>query len=282
MESSILLVTSLRSSLGLSGTHDGVTVADIRHPDAVENALASLARSADAIMVTCAAPDLDEVRQLMTFASIRFPDMRTCIEPIIGPPLALGVISSLVDDVSTNADENEGFAWQLSAMDYLRTRVWSGVWLPSVAKLIFPSPSILQHVRSWLPDSGFLAVFDQHPRVIGARRAPIEGLQPRPDAALIHSPSAGNTWVVDAVKTALDARSVSEMTSVREPVDSFDIPDAVEFVSVPLSFYTDSRPRPEAVHSCQGCGLHHARVVCPLCKMSTPMPYQSIFQGAQQ
>ena len=41
MNSRAVLVGSLRPELGVSGDHDGLLVADIRHPDAVESLLAT-------------------------------------------------------------------------------------------------------------------------------------------------------------------------------------------------------------------------------------------------
>ena len=56
----------------------------------------------DLPVVTCAELDAEAVRRLLTFAAVRYPGFRACLEPLPGSPLAVGVISStclLVDDL---------------------------------------------------------------------------------------------------------------------------------------------------------------------------------------
>lgn len=98
--SRVVLVAPLRSSLGLSGSHDGLAVADLRHPDAVETMLAGFMHGGDTPIVTCAANDVEDVRRLLTFTAIRSPGFRAAQEPLPGSPLAVGVLSSLVDDLN--------------------------------------------------------------------------------------------------------------------------------------------------------------------------------------
>ena len=70
----------------------------------------------------------------MTFASVRYPGLRASIDPLPGSPLCVGVISSLVDDITADArtPAADVLAWRLAALDLLRKQVWSAVWLPSV------------------------------------------------------------------------------------------------------------------------------------------------------
>ncbi|TXL61994.1 hypothetical protein [Aeromicrobium terrae] len=260
----MVLATPLRSSLGLSGEHDGLAVVDLRHPDAVESVLGRLHDGGDVPIVTCAAADEEAVRRLITFTQIRYPGFRACLEPLPGTPLAVGVVSSLVDDLHGD----DVFAWRLAALDLLRASLWSAVWLPSVTGLSTPTPSLFQHVRSWLPGSGFLAVAAPEPRVLPARSAPVSGVEARPDSALIHSPLTRPTWVVDAVAKAVQPQSVSAVETVREPIDVYGTEAAVELVAVPVSFASASRPDSAAVVACPACGVRHARPTCPVCKMS--------------
>jgi hypothetical protein len=260
----MVLATPLRSSLGLSGEHDGLAVVDLRHPDAVESVLGRLHAGGDVPIVTCAAADEEAVRRLITFTQIRYPGFRACLEPLPGTPLAVGVVSSLVDDLHGD----DVFAWRLAALDHLRASLWSAAWLPSVTGLSSPAPTMLQHVRSWWPGSGFLAVAAPEPRVVPARSAPITGVEARPDHALIHSPLARPSWVVDAVANALQPQSVSAVETVREQIDVYGTEAAVEMVAVPVSFASASRPDPASVVACSACGARHARPTCPVCKMT--------------
>jgi hypothetical protein len=263
--SRVVLVTPLRSALGLSGAHDGLAVADLRHPDAVETLLAGFVRGGDVPIVTCAQADLEEVRLLLSYTGVRFPGFRAVLEPLPGSPLSIGVISSLVDDLED--PQGNTLAWQLSAIDHLRAHSWSAVWLPSVAGLSTPSPSMFQHVRSWFPGSGYLAVHSNGGAVLRANKAPITGLGQRPDTALLHSTLAEPTWVVDAVKEALGPQSVSDVATVREQIDSFGSARAVEFVAIPMNFHSAGVPDPARVTECAACGTVHARPACPLCGM---------------
>jgi hypothetical protein len=267
-----VLVAPLRSSLGLSGSHDGLAVADIRHPDAVETMLAGFMHGGDSLIVTCSIGHAEEVRTLLTYASVRTPGFRAALEPLPGSPLAVGVVSSLADDLDDPAGDT--LAWQISALDYLRARIWSAVWLPSVSGLTTPPPSILQHLRSWVPGSGFLAVHGngapKSGKVLTARHAPITGLEPRPDVALLHSTLQHPSWIVPAVATALESLSVSDVSTVREQVDTYGTAHAVELLGVPASFHVDTKPDPRSITTCTACGTRHARRACPLCGMAAP------------
>ncbi len=270
MNSRAVLVGSLRSELGVSGNHDGLLVADIRHPDAVESMLGRIYLGGELPLVTCRAADLEAVRRLVTFASVRYPGLRASIDPLPGTPLCVGVISSLVDDITADAHTPAAdvLAWRMAALDLLREQVWSAVWLPSVAGLDEPSPGLAQHVRSWLPGSGFLAVHAPTPDVLPASKSPLRGIEERPESALIHSAATQHPWVVEAMRTAIKPASVSELITVRKPIDSFGTAEAIELLTVPLSFHTHSRPDPGTVTECMACGVRHARHACPVCRMS--------------
>jgi hypothetical protein len=268
MRSRVVLVTRLGSSLGVSGQHDGLTVADVRHPDAVETTIAAVHRGGELPVITCAADDYEDVRTLLTYASVRYPGLRACLEVLPGGPLAVGVVSSLVDDIE---DPDLGLAWQLSALDLLRERTWSATWLPTVARSRTPNPSLWQHASSWLPSTGFVAVHHPEPRIVRASKAPLGGLEPLPDSALLHTAPARDTWVVDALREALQPQSTSEVAPVRDVVDAHGTERAVELVAIPLSYHSDARP--VDVVECEGCGARHARPSCPVCGMSTsPLP----------
>lgn len=272
----VVLVMPLRSSLGLSGTHDELFVADIRHPDAVEAMLATVHRNGEFPIVTCTEDDYDEVCLQVLHTSIRYPGFRACVEPIHGTPTAVSVISSLVEDLD---DGDNTLAWRLSALDYLRRNTWSAVWLPKVTDLSHPAPSMIQHIKSWLPGSGFLVVKSPDPVVMSASKAPLTGLGPRPGWALLHSPVTQAAWVVDAAMRALSTDSVSEVAVIREPVDAYGTAAAIELIAVPVSFSADSRPDPAAIRACPACGLRHARSTCPSCKMTVSSEPVETSQG---
>lgn len=71
-----------RSDPGASGDLDGLRVADLRHPDAVERLLGRIHRGGELPLVTCCAADLDAVRRLVTSTSLgkRATDVRAVPE----------------------------------------------------------------------------------------------------------------------------------------------------------------------------------------------------------
>lgn len=264
----VILATPLRPELGISGSDGGLPVVDSRHPDAVESTIKSLASSDGQLIVACGIDDYDEIRRLVTHAKIRTGHTRIAIETIPGTPLALNVVSSLVDEIGS--DGGDPVARQLAALDHLREHLWSAVWLPSVAKLGAPQPTLLQHVRSWFPNSGFLATLNPNGSVVPVSRSSMTGIPELPGFAVIHSPTEAPEWVVPAVIQSLGSSSASEIVPIRDSIDSYGTRSAVEFIALPVDFLDRSRPHPEDIAECPGCGVRHARHICPFCKMSAP------------
>lgn len=269
MDSRVVVVTKVGSALGVAGEHEGLQVADLRHPDAVESTLGAVHRAGQVPLVLCADEDRDAVRTLLTQARVRHPGLRGLLESLPGGPLAVGVLSSLVDDLR---GETDGVAWQLNAIALLRERTWSATWLPSVAGLRDPSPRLSQHVASWFA-KGFLVEHHPEPRVVRAtKKAPPADLPRHEDHALLHSAAAQDEWVVAAVHEALGTQSRSEVTTLRDVVDAHGSARAIEFVAVPPAYHEDSRPAPGSVTECRGCGLRHPRAACPRCAMVVAPP----------
>lgn len=267
MGTRVLLAAKLRAELGVSGSDGGLPVVDLRHPEAVESTIKSLASSDGQLIVACGVADYEHIRRLVTHAQTRSGHARIAIETIPGTPLAISVVSSLADEISGHG--NEQTAWQFAAFDYLRAHLWSAVWLPGVAKLRSPQPSLFQHVRSWLPNSGFLATLSPTPRVVDASEAPLSHIPALSDYALINSPSSAPDWVVPAVAREMMSQSSSEVVPIRDSIDSYGTKSAVEFIAIPTNFHDQSRPKPHLVVECSACGTHHGRIACPFCKMAT-------------
>ncbi len=268
MGTRVLLATSLRPELGVSGNDNGLPVVDSRHVDVVESTICELASSHGQLIVACADHDYESIRRIVTHAQLRGDDFQVAIETIGGTPLAIGVIASLADEIGGQTDVDAQAA-QFAALDYLREHVWSAAWLPSVSQLRNPAPSVLQHVRSWLPHSGFLAVDGSDAHVDWAPKAPLSTVPLLEGFALIRSPSEAPAWVAAAVEDAIRPESVSEVIPVRDSIDSFGSRQVAEFVAIPADFHDRSRPRHETVSSCAACGVRHARPFCPYCKMAT-------------
>ncbi len=266
----VLLVGRLRPELGVSGTHEGVAVADIRHHDAVQDAVTRLAGDATAVIVTCSLADAPEVRRQLNLLAVALPRVRTLLEPVPGSPLAVAVAAALVGDVDGTRDP----AVQLALLDQLRERAWSATWLPRVNKLADPPPSLLQHARGWLGGSGFLAVHSSplgSPRVLTCTgtTVPAPGDTPA-DGVLMMADSGAPDWVVPALSAAVGIGSRTDYPTWRDPRDAFGVAACAEVLIVPGDL-DDPAALPDDTRECPGCGNRHGRAVCPYCRMTEPV-----------
>ena len=265
----VLLVGRLRPELGVSGTHEGIAVADLRRPDAVQDAVARLSGRDGSLLVVCSTDDVAEVRDQLNLLSVALPSVTLLLEPISGPPLAVAVVAALVNDPDGTRDP----AAQLAMLDRLRERIWSAVWLPTVTKLRHPQPSVGQHARSWFGGSGFLAVHSSRPRVLTCRGTTIPALEDLPrDGVLMLADSGAPGWVVPALASATGAAERVDCTTWRDPRDAFGTTSCVELLAVPRD--VDDAVLQEQLTSesreCPACGNRHGREVCPYCRMTMP------------
>lgn len=267
----VLLVGRLRPELGISGTHEGVAVVDIRRPEAVQDAVARLGGPDGTVLVVCCLDDAAELRDQLNLLAVALPRVTLLLEPVAGPPLAVAVVAALVNDVDGTRDP----AAQLAMLDRLRERAWSAVWLPSVARLHHPQPSLGQHARSWLGGSGFLAVHSGHPRVLTCRGTTFPTLEDAPaDGVLMVADSGAPDWVVPALLRAAGVAARTDVAAWRDPRDAFGSTSCAEFLVVPHDL--DDADLQAALtadtRECPGCGNRHGRAVCPYCRMAAPDP----------
>jgi hypothetical protein len=263
----VLLVDRLRPELGVAGYHEGIPVADVRHPAAVQEAVARLGDHEGALIVVCSRVAAAEVRRQLAMLSVAVPRVTTVLEPVAGTPLAVWAAAMAAHDPLGNVDAAE----QLASLDLLRDRLWSAVWLPRVAKLSTPAPSLAQHVRGWFPGAGFLAVTGPRPRVVNASSAATLGdIDAPPDTRLHVADDGGPGWVVEAVAERLEPSARTDTTTWRDARDAYGVDRSVELVAVPSDL---SRLDPQATGrtvECPACGRRHPRRVCPFCRMAAP------------
>ena len=267
----VLLVGRLRPELGVAGTHEGVAVADIRHLDAVQDAVTRLAGDGTAVIVACSTADTAEVRRQLNLLDVALPRVTTLLEPVAGSPLAVAVVAALVGD----ADGTRDPAVQLALLDQLRQRAWSATWLPRVSKLEHPQPSLRQHARGWLGGSGFLAVHSTplgRPRVIDCAGTSVPAPEDTPpDGVLMVADSGAPGWVVPAFAEAVGITARTDFPAWRDPRDAFGVPACAEMLIVPGDL-DDPDTLPDDTRECPGCGNRHGRTVCPYCRMTEPEP----------
>lgn len=253
----VIAVTQLRPSLGVSGRDDTLLVADVRHPDALEDLVAE--NLDEPLLLTCLWRELGQVRRLATWCSVRFPGVQLAVEPVANTALGLSVTSKLA---SASSDP----AAALRTIDTLVGQSWSAVWTPSVASFQYPAPGIAQHLRSRLPGSGFLVQYGEPPSIRTWRSGAMPAAVHIDSAVLFHT-APRRHWVVPQVIRATNPVSVAEHPSLRDQIDAYGSSDAIEFFMVPSLVENDeANPSEEA---CDACGFVTSRLVCPLCKMSS-------------
>lgn len=261
----VLLLGRLRPELGVSGTHEGTPVADLRHPEAVQDAIARLTGGEGSVLVMCQERDAREVRLQLSLVNVALPRVTTLLEPVAGSPLAVSVCAGVLNDGSGDRDS----ALQLATLDTLRARIWSGVWLPSVSKLDTPQPSLGQHVRSWFGGAGFLVSFTDD-AVLTCRQTRLPVPERAPRAGILMVADTGSpAWVASSFKTALDATNRTDVRSWRDPRDAFGTNACAELLVVPPDLDDPDGSAAEATE-CPGCGNRHGRAVCPYCHMVAP------------
>lgn len=168
-------------------------------------------------------------------------------------PLALRVLARLA------ARQDVPPACVVAWVEAAAAATWSGAWLPGVAGLASPSPSLAQHARGVLPGGqGYLVVHGERPRVVtvkGDRRVAAvqvaggEGL-PAPAAALAASLVGDRHLVAHGPSAEATAR--------------YGSPDAVELAALPVPLPTASAG--DGLPSCVVCALPVPQDACPFCR----------------
>jgi hypothetical protein len=262
----VLLVGRLRPELGTSGHHEGVPVVDVRHPAAVQEAVARLGDSQGALIVVCSEDDAHEVRRHLAMLAVAVPQVTTVLEPVPGTPLAVSATATAAHDLLVSGDP----AQQLATIDVLRAQLWSAVWLPKVAKLSVPAPSLLQHARGWFPGAGFLAVAAPEPRVLSASSASaLADLEAPTGGSVLVADDGAPEWVANAVTEHLAPADLTETTTWRDVRDAYGVDRGVEIVALPGDL-SQAEHRAAQSTECPACGRRHPRRVCPFCRMATP------------
>lgn len=187
---------------------------------------------------------------------------------VVSVPCSTAVLTRAVESVPASA--TSGNAVHESVLRALDATTW-GAWLPTVAKLETPAPTLRQHVQSWFPDdTGFLAVHGDPGWVAKLPLATVE-----PERRLARVPEPGVTAsayechafgeLPEPAIAALFAMGLASRPVRRVPVAeslaTWGTAKAVEFVVTrPVG---DLEPAPE---QCRSCGEPFWRSACIFCR----------------
>ncbi|MCL3859943.1 hypothetical protein [Actinotalea sp. K2] len=148
----------------------------------------------------------------------------------------------------------------------LERRTWSGAWLPTVARLEQPAPSLGQHLRSWMPSgAGYLATLSGEPGVVRVGR-PVRASEPvLARSALV---CAGEAIPAPALQDALELAGAHEHIELPglslDARGRFGTARAVELLALPAGDVIPY-PRVETLDRCAVCGAVVPQEFCQYC-----------------
>lgn len=181
-------------------------------------------------------------------------------------PLALRMLAEVV------AEQDVPPAHAVAFLDAVAAQTFSAAWVPGVSGLTTPEPTLLQHLRSWLPvGAGFLVEHSPEARVRSVTAA-AHGEQA--DGAtdtgrggvLLVGPGTAPDIAVRQAQRASGARerhAVPQDVVPGVPHERYGSARAVEFAALP-----DPLPRMPAVEeapACPVCDVPVPQETCPFC-----------------
>ncbi len=249
-------------------TVGAVRLLDVRSPVA---AAVRLAESDEPLVLVGHRNDSTRIRVVAAYVSANQPDRLVARASTDHAPLA-GVAA--LDQAATLA-KDAGHA--LSIWRDLLDRTWSAAVLSSVTKLGRPNPTMLQHLRSWLPRSRFVVQQGDSPRSVSS---------PDVDQLLVDlSRRSHDMFVTAGTDDEVVQRVVSQLspTQLRTVDDMagwpqvYGITEQLQMALLPTDAARVVRaPGPV----CDGCGTHAADAVCPFCRTRTSSRPQLVGEGS--
>lgn len=167
----------------------------------------------------------------------------------------------------------------VAAFDSAAEGTFSAGWVPGVARLTAPAPSLRQHLRSWFPGgSGFLVEHAPEVRVTAVGAASQDDAAPADRSVPRSVLAVSSTGLPDAA-----LRLAQRLAGTREWVgvpplegsaERYGTAAAVELVALPAA--SPRLPEAGALPSCRVCGLPVLQPACPFCRTSTaPIPLET-------
>jgi hypothetical protein len=190
------------------------------------------------------------------------------------PPLAAAVLANMVARLA----DRVGPGALLAGQQCLEAELVVLAWLGSVAKLERPSPSLRQHLQSWLPHTGFAVSVQPRPSVHRITPVDLVGL-PLPGSfaqatLVVAARDLTSNWVREVLIPRFGPASVVAVEATSAGPTWWGTTRLVEVVAAPtdldvLGAFLISR---YPCVSCEWCGrLTHGRS-CPFCGMQQSRP----------
>ncbi len=237
---------------------DTVTVVDVSSPLAL--ALAFEDDDAD-LLVACHPDHEHATRVACSMLAAHRPGRH--IAHVNAPQAPLAALITLGTATDIAADAGHGAAiWR-----DLSTATWSAVVMSSVAGLDHPNPTVVQHVRSWLPGSRFLVRLGTDPLAVSATKphAALAGLR-RGEYDLLVSGSTADP-LVEAISQVVAPRAVLPVALPTSWTAGFARAELYQIALVPDEPTAVLRDRGP---TCEGCGWSAVEDVCECCRTRMP------------
>ncbi|WP_344244689.1 hypothetical protein [Actinocorallia libanotica] len=187
------------------------------------------------------------------------------------PPLALSFVADQCAHLAPHVEPGV----LTSLLPRLARAVAAGAWVSSVARLAHVRTGLRQHMRSYLPRAGFLVTASPVQEV---RRTtgedPLSAWPGRligPVLMLAADQQGDPAWVNDALRTSLDARSVSLTPPQPASAAYWGTPKFTEFVA--WSGHAQAMQilvRGMSCRPCPWCGEPTGLPVCAFCRAAQP------------
>jgi hypothetical protein len=196
--------------------------------------------------------------------------------PVVTRALPLGPLALRL--LATRAAEEELPAYAVAAVDAAAAGTWSAAWLPTVARLSDPAPTLRQHLRSWLPGgNGFLVEHAPQPRVRAAATVAADASAPvsaAPRDVLVVSGDGAPASVLRSAQRLAAAAERLLIPGSGRLRSRYGTDAAVELAALPVA--RPVLPDPSLAPCCPACAQPVPGEICPLCRVRTaPVPLES-------
>lgn len=247
------LIVSRRPAGEAHAADDGPGFVDPDDPVALA---AAIGVSSEPVLVASTKRRASRLALLVAVASACHPDTPIAWRAV---PTASVAVRDLLSRVAGPAVAP---ALAVTWFDHAVRATWSGAWMPSVSGLVHPTPTVVQHFRSWLPGRrSFVALHGHPPTVIDAGALATIGPAGAPGNRVLLVSGTLPGGLGTALAAAAGTEASELVAAAADAKDEYGVATAVEFAAVP----TDGPAAMTSTGYCPSCRAAVASDSCPFC-----------------
>ncbi|MFC9972708.1 hypothetical protein ACFVH6_17645 [Spirillospora sp. NPDC127200] len=251
-----------------------VRVPDSAAPDALavflDHTAEALRQRGAVLMLYPAWRSAEAVRMLRHVRGVLNSD-RIAGVPVDLPPLALSILADQLTFIAPHVRAGV----LASVVPLLARRIYAGAWLNSVAKFERARTAFGQHMFSYVPRTGFVAVMGEQPvvhRVTSSQPLPRIDLRPVEPVLMYAADAGGNAgWLRERLQPELRVASLTLVAGQPLASEYWGTKKYTEFAA--FSGHPQDMPRAlqEVRHQpCPWCGEPVGLEICPFCTRVQP------------